>query len=97
MTGESGASDGNCEDASDTSSASTVSSCGDDADGVLDKETPPDDARETMAADDDEKFRNIARIESALEIFGVLVDKIMCVRNKFNKAIVGKAKNVKMK
>lgn len=39
---------------------------------MLEADTPPDDAREAMAADDDEKFRNIARIESALEIFGVL-------------------------
>lgn len=39
-------------------------------------DTPPDDALETIAADDEEKFRNIAKIESALEIFGVL--KINC-------------------
>lgn len=42
---------------------------------MLDMETPPDDARDTIAADDDEKFRNIARIESALEIFGVLIKR----------------------
>lgn len=72
MTGESGANEGMCEDAIDKSSASTVSSCGDEAEGVLDKEIPPEDARDTIAADDDEKFRNIARIESALEIFGCL-------------------------
>lgn len=72
MTGESGANEGICEEASDMSSASTVSSCGEDAEGVLDTETPPEDARETIAAEDDEKFRNIARMESALEIFGVL-------------------------
>lgn len=74
-TGESGASDGMCDDDSDMSSASTVSSCGDDAVGVLEAEMPPDDAREMMAADDDEKFRNIAKMESALEIFGVLLVK----------------------
>lgn len=72
MTGESGANEGMCDEAMDISSASTVSSCGEEAEGVLDTETPPDDARDTIAADDDEKFRNIARIESALEIFGVL-------------------------
>lgn len=72
MTGESGAKDGICDEAIDMSSASTVSSCGDDADGVLDTETPPDDALDTIAADDEEKLRNIARIESALEILGVL-------------------------
>lgn len=55
----------------DTSSASIVSSCGDDAVGVLDIESPPEDAREVRAADD-EKFRNIANIESALDIFEVL-------------------------
>lgn len=33
---------------------------------------PPEEARETIAADDEEKLRNIARIESALDIFGVL-------------------------
>lgn len=34
---------------------------------------PPDEAREAIAiADEDEKLRNMARIESALEIFGVL-------------------------
>lgn len=75
MTGESGASEGMCEDASDISSASTVSSCGDDPEGVLEAETPPEDARETIAADDDEKLRNMARIESALDIFGVLRSK----------------------
>lgn len=75
MTGESGANDGICEDAKDISSASTVSSCGDEADGLLDTDTPPDEARETIAADDDEKFLNIAKIESALEIFGVLRNK----------------------
>lgn len=76
-TGESGASDGICDDDSDTSSPSTVSSCGDDAVGVLEAEKPPDEAREMMAADDDEKFRNIARMESALEIFGVLLAKFV--------------------
>lgn len=40
---------------------------------MLDIETPPEDPLETMAAEDDEKLRNIARIESALEILGVLV------------------------
>lgn len=39
---------------------------------MLEADTPPDEALEMIAADDDEKFRNIARIESALEIFGVL-------------------------
>lgn len=70
-TGESGASDGMCDEARDTSS-STVSSCGDEAVGVLDADIPPEDALDTMAADDEEKLRNIASIESALEIFGVL-------------------------
>lgn len=54
-----------------------MSSCGDDAEGVLDIDAPPDDALETIAADDEEKLRNIARIESALEIFGVLKNIIM--------------------
>lgn len=70
--GESGAKEGICEEAIDKSSASTVSSCGEDADGVLDADTPADDARDASAADDDEKLRNMARIESALDIFGVL-------------------------
>lgn len=39
---------------------------------MLDNDTPPDEARDTIAADDDEKLRNIARMESALDIFGVL-------------------------
>lgn len=77
MTGESGANEGMCEEAIDRSSASTVSSCGDEAEGVLDTETPPDDARDTIAAEDEEKFRNIARIESALEIFGCLKKTFM--------------------
>lgn len=77
-TGESGANDGMWEEAIDRSSASTVSSCGEDAEGVLDADIPPEDARDTSAADDDEKLRNIAKIESALEIFGVLKHK-----NKF--------------
>lgn len=45
---------------------------------MLDADIPPEDARDTSAADDDEKLRNIAKIESALEIFGVLKHK-----NKF--------------
>lgn len=45
---------------------------------MLDADIPPEDARDTSAADDDEKLRNIAKIESALEIFGVLKRK-----NKF--------------
>lgn len=57
------------------SSPSTVSSCGDDADGVLDADMPPEDARDTIAAEDDEKLRNIARMESALDILGCLSTK----------------------
>lgn len=75
VIGESGASDGICEEASDISSPSIVSSCGDDAEGVLETETPPEEARDTIAADDEEKLRNMARIESALDIFGVLKGK----------------------
>lgn len=37
--------------------------------GVLDAEIPPDGA---LARVDDEKLRNIANIESALDIFGCL-------------------------
>lgn len=39
---------------------------------MLEADMPPEEARETIAADDEEKLRNIARIESALDIFGVL-------------------------
>lgn len=49
-----------------------MSSCGDEAVGVLDADIPPEDALEAIAAVEDEKFLNIAKIESALEIFGVL-------------------------
>lgn len=41
---------------------------------MLEADIPPDDALDTAAVDD-EKFRNIASIESALEIFGVLINK----------------------
>lgn len=71
--GESGAKDGIwCDDAKDMSSPSAVSSCGDEAVGVLDADMPPDDAWEAIATVEEEKLRNMANIESALEIFGVL-------------------------
>lgn len=61
------------EEARDKSSASAVSSCGEDAVGVLEADIPPEEAR---ARADDEKLRNIANIESALDIFGVLKYKV---------------------
>lgn len=41
--------------------------------GVLEADIPPEEAR---ARADDEKLRNIANIESALDIFGVLKYKV---------------------
>lgn len=64
---------------------------------MLDIETPPEDPLETMAAEDDEKLRNIARIESALEILGVLVIEKMdlnkCEIRNLKRRILGECLN----
>lgn len=73
-TGESGAQlvklTGVCIDDVDESSSPILSSCGLDADGVVDGDIIIDDGMcDTFV---DAKFRNIAKMESALDTFGLI-------------------------
>ena len=57
------------EEVDSDSSSPTMSSCGEEAEGVDDGEKIKDDGKFTPALDD-AKFLNIAKIESALDTFG---------------------------